>query len=376
MLICGLPSSSEAEGFDRTHLGMPQQMVELIEAVALVARQLVVVLLNGSPVAMPWVGRVPAVLAMGLGGQAMGGALADLAFGTACPCGKLAETLPNSLDGAEHAHFACHPRQVVYREGVNVGYRQYRDDEHLGASTSAPSRWLFPFGHGLTYTTFEYSDLWLSTTRLDSLDNLQLCCTLRNSGPVSGAEVVQIYVRPLGSSVHRPDRELRAFAKRHLAPSEHASLTFTLPPRAFSYYDTRASDWYAEPGEYEVLVGASCVDIRLRARLTLTGPIRSEVGGAAVGAGYRTLDDAMLAKLGLEVPPAEEPRPYSENTTWGELGQSGWLGWLVFSIAVWAARREAYKNAAPKPGADPLATAALGDAATMARTSEELGLGY
>ena len=123
-----------------------------------------------------------------------------------------------------------------------------------------------------------------------------------------------------------------------------------------------------EPGEYEVLVGASCVDIRLRAQLTRTGPRRDEVGGAAVEPGYRTLDDAMLAKLGLEVPPAEGPRPYSENTTWGEVGQSGWLGWLIFSIALSAARREAYKNAAPKPGADPLATAALGDAATLTLT--------
>lgn len=114
-----------------------------------------------------------------------------------------------------------------------------------------------------------------------------------------------------------------------------------------------------------MLVGASCVDIRLRAQLTLTGPRRGAVGGAAVEAGYRTLDDAMLAELGLEVPLAEGPTPYSENTTWGELGKSGWLGWLVFSIALSAARREAYKNAAPKPGADPLATAALGDAATL-----------
>ena len=115
-------------------------------------------------------------------------------------------------------------------------------------------------------------------------------------------------------------------------------------------------------------MGASCVDIRLRAQLTRTGPRRSEVGGAAVEAGYHTLDDAMLAKLGLEVPPAEGPRPYSENTTWGEVGQSGWLGWLIFSIALAAARREAYKNAAPQPGADPLATAALGDAATLTLT--------
>ena len=198
---------------------------------------------------------MPAVLAMGLGGQAVGAALADLTFGAATPCGKLAETLPLQLDGAEHRHFASHPRQVVYREGLNVGYRQYRDDQLRpsgvggggvgGGGGPAPTHWLFPFGHGLSYTTFEYAGLTLSSTSLESGASLELSLTLRNSGAVSGAEVVQVYVRPLGGSVHRPDRELRAFAKQHLAPSEQATLRFTLPPRAFAYYDTIASDWHA-----------------------------------------------------------------------------------------------------------------------------------
>ena len=114
-----------------------------------------------------------------------------------------------------------------------------------GGGGPAPSHWLFPFGHGLSYTAFEYAGLTLSSTSLESGASLDLSLTLRNSGAVSGAEVVQVYVRPLGSSVHRPDRELRAFAKQHLAPSEQATLRFTLPPRAFAYYDTIASDWHA-----------------------------------------------------------------------------------------------------------------------------------
>ena len=209
VLLLGLPSSFECEGFDREHMRLPEQMNRLAEALAAVTPRLVVVLLAGSPCALPWLARVPAVLLMGLPGQAVGGAMADVLFGDAPPGGKLAETWPLRLEDCPSTrHFGTrgHRRQVVYREGLCVGYR------HFAGRPVA-----FPFGHGLSYAAFEYRDLRLSAAAIDGAEPLQASLMLTNVGGAESAEVVQLYVHPLARAVAnaqpRPEIELRAFAK-------------------------------------------------------------------------------------------------------------------------------------------------------------------
>ena len=204
-MIVGLTGAFEAEAVDRDHMQMPAQMDKLVAAVLDAQPNTAVVLCNGSPVCMPWVGSARAVLEMYLGGQASGGAMADVVFGKCCPSGKLAETFPLAAeDSLSHPYFMNHPSQLIYREGLNVGYRYF-------ATAGKPV--LFPFGHGLSYTSFGYSNLTLSATTLGQTESLQVTFDVTNTGSVEGAEVVQLYVADVEASVHRPALELREFGE-------------------------------------------------------------------------------------------------------------------------------------------------------------------
>eukprot|EP00966_Prymnesium_polylepis_P304106 7025776-Prymnesium_polylepis.1 len=242
VLIVGLPSAFEAEGVDRPHMRCPVQMDRLVTAVAEACGPVVVVLAGGAPMELPWLPLVSSVLYMGLGGQAMGAALGDLLFGTASPSGKLAETWPASLDHVpSQPHFASHPRQIVYREALNVGYRYF-------ATSETPP--LFAFGHGLSFSSFSYSPLslgvnegrWLTTSSGKPADMLHVKLRVTNIGAVASSEVIQLYVRDTHASVHRPDRELRAFHKVHLSAGASEEVHFELGARAFAFYDTAAAD--------------------------------------------------------------------------------------------------------------------------------------
>jgi len=221
-----------------------------------------VVLSNGAPVEMPWVADVQAVLEGYLGGQAGAGGVADILYGIVNPSGKLAETFPLRLeDTPSYSYFPGGPKVVAYRESLYVGYRFY---DTVGQEV------LFPFGHGLSYTSFEYSGLKLSTETLAGEQSLTLTLSVKNTGVVAGKEVVQVYVHPKSPTAFRPETELKGFAKVALLPGEAKEVRLDLPPRAFAFYNTELKGWQVEAGAYEIRVGASSRDIRLRSRVTVT----------------------------------------------------------------------------------------------------------
>jgi beta-glucosidase len=261
VVFLGLPDSAESEGFDRTHIDLPESQVELLQAVSAVNDRVVVVLSNGSVVSMaPWIDQAAAVLEGWLLGQAGGGAVADVLLGVANPSGKLAETIPLRLqDTPSYLSFPGEDSRVRYGDGIFVGYRHYDAVER---------EVLFPFGHGLSYTTFEYGEL--TTTVLDGdpsgamtdRERVEVTLQVTNTGTVAGKEVVQLYVGDPESHVARPVRELKAFAKVDLAPGETEEVTFRLTGRDLSYWSTRTEDWVLEGGEFSIAVGASSRDLR------------------------------------------------------------------------------------------------------------------
>jgi beta-glucosidase len=262
VVICaGLTDLYETEGGDRTHMKMPPGHDALISAVAAVHANVVVVLSNGSPVEMPWASDIPAILEGYLGGQAGAGVLADILFGKLNPSGKLAETFPIKLeDNPSYHYFPGGPATVEYRESLYVGYRYY---------DSVDQEVLFPFGHGLSYTTFEYRDLQLDQDHLKMPDPLSVSFKVKNTGAVAGQEIVQVYVSDVESTVFRPDKELKGFAKVALEPGAEQIVTIELRERAFAYYNTAQKDWQVETGEFKILVGASSRDIRLQGTVTV-----------------------------------------------------------------------------------------------------------
>ncbi|HEX2947026.1 MAG TPA: glycoside hydrolase family 3 C-terminal domain-containing protein [Clostridia bacterium] len=268
VIFAGLPENYESESYDRKHLRMPEGHNQLIEAVAAVQKNIVVVLSNGAPVEIPWLGEVKAVLEMYLGGQASGGAAADLLFGDINPSGKLAETFPRKLsDNPSWLNFPGDNKKVEYREGIFVGYRYY---DTAGAEP------LFPFGHGLSYTKFDYVDISADRTEIYDNDELHIKVTVRNSGKLSGKEIIQLYVSDSESSVLRPKKELKGFEKVELAPGEEKTVTFTLGKRAFAFYNTEIRDWFVESGEFVIMAGPSSGTMPLKTTISVnsSNPVR------------------------------------------------------------------------------------------------------
>ncbi|MFK4300458.1 beta-glucosidase [Paenibacillus sp. RC254] len=269
VLVVGLPDRYESEGYDRSHLDVPLNQQQLISAVAAVQPNVVVVLCNGSPILMPWLQDVKAVLEGYLGGQAAGGAIADLLFGDANPSGKLAETFPQSLKhNPSYLFFPGDGDRVEYREGIYVGYRYYdmKDIEPL-----------FPFGYGLSYTRFEYSHLTVSQTEIKDNETLSVTVNVKNTGPVFGKEVVQLYVHDCESTVSRPEKELKGFAKVALKPGEEKTITFTLEKRSFAHYSVERKDWHVESGGFDILLGSSSRHIALQTKVMVESTTREIV---------------------------------------------------------------------------------------------------
>lgn len=271
VIFAGLPDSFESEGFDRTHLNMPANQNELIARISEVQPNVVVVLHSGSPIAMPWFDKVAGVLQMYLAGQASGGAAVNLLFGDATPCGKLAETFPLHLeDNPSYLNFPGNREKVCYQEGVFIGYRYY-DKKKMDV--------LFPFGYGLSYTDFTYSNMKVTVNGknaadvdvIKETDEIVVSADITNTGNCDGAEIVQLYIKNPVVYEIRPEKELRDFAKVFLKAGETKTVTFMLNARAFSYYETRIHDWYAESGDYEILLASSSRDIRLQYTVSITG---------------------------------------------------------------------------------------------------------
>jgi beta-glucosidase len=252
----GLPDSFESEGFDRASLDMPAGHNRLIEAVIAVQPNVAVVLMNGSAVTMPWADQVPAIVEAWLGGQAGGGAIADVLTGKVNPSGKLSETFPARLeDTPPYPDFPARNKEANYGEGIFIGYR------HFDARKIAP---LFPFGFGLSYTTFAYSDLRLNASTIKDTDGVSVEVKVKNTGQVAGKEVVQLYVHEQSPKVVRPEKELKGFAKVALQPGEEKTVSFQLLRRDFAFYDVSSHDWSVSPGKFDILVGSSARDLPLK----------------------------------------------------------------------------------------------------------------
>ncbi|WP_217597454.1 beta-glucosidase [Cohnella sp. GbtcB17] len=265
VIFAGLPDRYESEGFDRTHLRLPDNQVALIRAVAEAQPNVVVVLSNGAPVEMPWLGSAKGLLEAYLGGQALGGAIADLLFGDANPSGKLAETFPLRLaHNPSQLNFPGEGDRVEYKEGLFVGYRYY------DAKEIEP---LFPFGYGLSYSTFEYGNLAVGKPAIRDDETVTVTVDVTNTGSRAGKEIVQLYVRDVQSTVIRPFKELKGFAKVELQPGETKAVSFTLDRRAFAYYNVDLKDWHVESGEFEILVGRSSRDIAVSGTIAVESTV-------------------------------------------------------------------------------------------------------
>ncbi len=265
VIFAGLPESIESEAYDRDHMHLPACQNELIRAVVSVQPNTVVVLHNGSPVEMPWAEKVPAILESYLAGEAVGEAQAALLFGERNPCGKLAETFPLRVqDNPAWLDFGGSKDVVHYGEGIFVGYRYY-DTKEMPV--------LFPFGHGLGYTEFAYDDLQFDRESLCGEETLEIRFRIRNTGDREGSEAPQVYVHKKDSGISRARQELKGFDKVALAAGEEREVVIRLDRRSFAYYDEEAKAWCVEPGDYEILVGASSRDIRLRGVVTRTDSV-------------------------------------------------------------------------------------------------------
>ena len=260
--ISRLPTFKESEGYDRRDLDLTEQQIALIKAVANVQPNTVVVLNNGAPVAMSaWIDDVAAVLEGWMMGQAGGAAMADILFGKVNPSGKLAETFPHKLsDTPAHINWPGGNRKVHYGEGLFIGYRYY-DAKEIPV--------LFPFGHGLSYTTFAYSNLKTSAESFKDVDGLTVTVDVTNTGDVAGKEILQVYVHDQKSGLVRPHKELKGFSKVELQPGETKTVSIHLDFRAFAYYHPAYKQWITEDGEFDILIGASATDIRCSTTVTL-----------------------------------------------------------------------------------------------------------
>ncbi|MDO4572749.1 MAG: glycoside hydrolase family 3 C-terminal domain-containing protein [Clostridia bacterium] len=314
-LLAGLPDAFESEGFDRGSLAMPKAHTELIRRVAAVNPRLVVVLQCGAVVDMEWEGCARAVLLAYLGGQAGAGAIAKLLLGEASPCGKLAESWPLRLeDNPAFAHFPGGSLTVEYRESIFVGYRYYD-------TAGLPLR--YPFGHGLSYTEFQYEN--------PRLEGFSLSFELINTGARAGAEIVQLYVAPPKSAIYKAAQELKGFEKAFLEPGERKRLSFTLTERDFAFYDTRAGAWRVEAGEYELRLAASSRDIRLRLPVSVPEspgfdtPVPDYRESAPcyydLTKGLTVSDAAFEAVCGAPPPPANRlpGEPHTVNSTFADI---------------------------------------------------------
>jgi|APSaa5957512622_1039677.scaffolds.fasta_scaffold11119_2 beta-glucosidase len=332
VISAGLTDMYEAEGLDREHMKMPPGHDALIEKLAAAHENIVVVLSNGSPVEMPWLNDVSSILEGYLGGQAGAGAIADILYGKVNPSGKLAETFPIKLeDNPSHANFPSGPATVEYREGIYVGYRYY---------DTAAQDVLFPFGHGLSYASFEYSDLGLKQAQGQEGEAVTVILKVKNTGKLRGKEIVQVYVRDVESTVFRPAKELKGFAKVELDPNEEISVTIELDRRAFAFYDVDQKDWIVEAGEFEILVGASAQDIRLTAPIQLASTqSASPVDKESLAAYYAPTQGLDINQsdfetlLGRSVPLNEDLRKgeYTINTPIGDMRDS-FIGKQLFNF--------------------------------------------
>lgn len=339
-IFAGLPDSYESEGFDRKKLTIPLGQMRLIEEVSAVNPNTVVVLMGGGVMDMAWEGRVRAILLAGLGGQAGGGAAAELLLGLANPCGKLAETWCVKLeDNPSYGNFPGYEKSVEYRESIYVGYRYYD-------AAKKPVR--YPFGHGLSYTSFAYDGLRIDG---DLKTGLTVTCGITNTGGAAGAEAAQLYITPPESAVFRAEQELKGFARVELSPGERREVSFPLCARDFAFYDVNVRAWRVTDGEYGIRVGASSRDIRLTGAFSAVGADEYDAPAPdyrqsapfyyGLPDSFANVPDAQFtALLGRPAPPRERApgAAHTRNSTVNDIRDTR-LGRVLGGIASVAARK-------------------------------------
>ncbi len=336
LVFIGLTEEFEAEGYDRDNIDMPAAHNALVSEVVKANPNTVVVLAGGSVVNMPWIEDVKALFNMGLSGQAGGSAAANILMGKVNPSGKTAETYPLSFD--ENPVYGNYPGSPViseHKESIYIGYRYY---------DTAKKNVLFPFGFGLSYTTFEYSDIKLSESEIKDNETVTVSFKIKNTGDMDGAEIAQVYVADKESTIFRPEKELRAFTKVFIKAGEEKEVSVTLGKRAFAYYNTNIGDWHVETGEFAVLVGSSSRDIRLEAAVNVISTVEAEIPDYKKSApAYYTADIAGMnggqwaAVYGQQLPSAERDTSAkitiynclddASHTKWG-----GRIGRLIQSV--------------------------------------------
>ena len=299
---------------------MPPCQNALIEEVAKANPNTIVVLHNGSPIAMPWLDKVKGILEVYLGGEAVGGATYDVLFGSVNPSGKLAETFPMALeDVSSSAYFPGYQKTVEYREGLYVGYRYF---------DKVNKEVLFPFGYGLSYTNYEYSDIAIDKNEISCDDSVVVTFKVKNVGAVAGKEIAQVYVADRESTVHRPIKELKGFEKIALEPGEEKEVSITLDKRAFAFYNVKAHEWQVETGTFDILVGASSQDIRLATSVEVTGDAsnledeRFSLPSYYNGTVENVTDEEFEVLLGRALSPramGENEKLTAGNTRWGRI---------------------------------------------------------
>lgn len=307
LVFVGLTEEFEGEGYDRENINMPSSHNNLVSEIAKSNENTVVVLAGGSVVYIPWISEVKALLNSGLGGQAGGSAVANILTGKVNPSGKTAETYPLTFD--DNPTFGNYPGGPVvseHKESVYIGYRYY---------DTAEKEVLFPFGYGLSYTTFEYSGIKLSAKEINDTDTLKVSFTIKNTGDVDGAEIAQVYVADKESTIFRPKKELRAFTKVFLKAGESKEVTLELSKRAFAYYNVNLGDWHVESGDFEIMVGASSRDIKLTDTVNVKSTVEAvvpdyrETAPAYYTADIKNItDEQWTAVYGQELPSREVDR--------------------------------------------------------------------
>lgn len=328
--VVGLTDVYESEGFDRTHINIPEGQVKLLDELSVLDGELIIVLQCGSPVVIPAREKAKAILNTYLLGEAVGEATYELLYGVVNPSGKLAETFPESLDDCiSNKYFPMGPRTVEYRESIYVGYR-YFDTAHKKPA--------YPFGHGLSYTEFEYSNA-KSNSTFNKGDTLTVTVDIKNTGEYDGEEVVQLYVRHYNSPIFKANKELKAFHKVFVPKGETVPVEMTLDDRSFAYYNTAANDWSILSGDYELLIGSSSRDIRITLPVVVLGddlpiPDTSELDAYRKIASVDDIPTEQFEKLlGKKVPdnlPCKKGE-FTMNTTIGEASFTG-LGKFILGI--------------------------------------------
>ena len=322
VLLCvGLDESSESEGLDRTHICIPAVQKELLDAVAAVNPNVVAVVSAGSVIETDWTAKCKAVVHGYLGGQAGAGAMLDVLTGWKNPCGKLAETIPlNYTDTPAANYFPGKKRNTEYREGLYIGYRYYETVDKAVR---------YPFGYGLSYTTFAYSDL--------KTDTDKVTFTITNTGEKDGAEIAQLYISKPNAEIFRPAKELKGFAKVFLKAGESKTVTIKMDDKAFRYWNVKTDHWETEGGAYQILIGASVQDIRLHTEVEISG---TNAPNPYEGRGllhYQTGDIKNVPTAEFEAllgHPVPEEKPVIDRTmTLGELNHSrSPLCWLIAGV--------------------------------------------